>query len=59
MKSRKVYWPLYLNKSYTEEETSVKRWNEVVTMDKDSWQAVFASVKTTSKDIREIKRISL
>ena len=51
MKSREFYW-LYVNKSYTEEQTSVKRWNKRVTMDKESWQVVFASVRTTSKDMK-------
>ena len=42
MKSREFYW-LFVNKSYTEEQTGVKRWNERVTMDKESWKSVFAS----------------
>ena len=51
MKSREFYW-LFVNKSYTEEQTGVKRWNKIVTMDKESRQSVFASVRTTSKDMK-------
>ena len=51
MKSREFYW-LFVNKSYTEEQTGVKRWNERVTMDQESWKSVFASVRTTSKDMK-------
>ena len=51
MKSKEFYW-LFGNKSYTEEQTGVKRWNERVTMDKESWQPVSASVRTTSKDMK-------
>ena len=51
MNSSKFYW-LFVNKSYTEEQTGVKRWNERGTMDKESWQSVFASVRTTSKDMK-------
>ena len=51
MKSRELY-RLFLNKFYTEEQTGVKRWNKIVTMDKESWQTVFASVRTTSKDMK-------
>ena len=38
MKSREFYW-LFVNKSYSEEQTGVKRWNKIVTMDKESWQS--------------------
>ena len=51
MKSKEFYW-LFVNKSYTEEQTGVKRWNKIVTMDKESRQSVFASVRTTSKDMK-------
>ena len=51
MKSREFYW-LFVNKSYTEEQTGVKRWNKIVTVDKESWQSVFASVRTPSKDMK-------
>ena len=47
MRSREFYW-IFINKSYTDEQTGVKRWNKIVTMDKESWQSVFASVRTTS-----------
>ena len=46
MKSREFYW-LFVNKSYTEEQTVVKRWTKIVTMDKESWQLVLASVVTS------------
>ena len=46
-RSREFYW-IFVNKSYTDEQTGVKRWNKIVTMDKESWQSVFASVRTTS-----------
>ena len=51
MKSREFYW-LFVHKSYTEEQTGVKRWNKRVTMDKESWQSVLTSVRTTSKDMK-------
>ena len=50
MKAREFYW-LFVNKSYTKEQTGVKRWNKIVTMDKESWQWIFISVRTTSKVI--------
>lgn len=50
MKAREFYW-LFVNKSYTKEQTGVKRWNKIVTMDKESWQSIFISVRTTSKVI--------
>ena len=51
MKSREFY-SLFVSKSYAEEQTGVKRWNKIVTMDKKSWQSAFASVRTTSKDMK-------
>ena len=51
MRSREIYL-LFVNKSYAEEQTSVKRWNKIVTMDKKSWQSAFTSVRTTSKDMK-------
>ena len=51
MKSRELY-SLFVNKSYAEEQTGVKRWNKIVTMDKKSWQSAFASVRTTSQDMK-------
>ena len=52
MKSREFYWLLIT--SYTEEQSGVKRWNKIVyvTMDKESWQTVFASFRITSKDMK-------
>ena len=50
MKSRKLY-SLFVNKCYAEEQTSVTRWNKIVTMGKKSWQSAFTSVRTTSKDM--------
>ena len=40
MKSRDFYW-LFIKKSYTEEQTGAKRWNEKIPMKKDSWQSVY------------------
>ncbi|KAK2570047.1 LINE-1 retrotransposable element ORF2 protein [Acropora cervicornis] len=51
MKSREFY-SLFVNKSYAEEQTGVKRWSKIVAMDKKSWQSAFASVRTTSKDMK-------
>ena len=51
MRSREFY-SLFVNKSYAEEQTGVKRWNKIVTMDKKSWQSAFTSVRTTSKDMK-------
>ena len=50
MRSREFYL-LFVNKSYAEEQTGVKRWNKMVTMDKKSWHSAFTSVRTTSKDM--------
>ena len=48
MKSRDFYW-LFIKKSYTEEQTGAKRWNEKIPMNKDSWQSVYTSVKSILK----------
>jgi len=57
MKSRDFYW-LFIKKSHTEEQSSAKRWNEKIPMNKDSWQSVYTSVKSISER-DETKRISL
>ena len=51
MRSREFY-SFFVNKSYAEEQTDVKRWNKIVTMDEESWQLAFTSVRTTSKDMK-------
>ena len=49
----KDFYGLFVNKSYTEEQTSgAKRWNKVVPMDKDSWQSVYTSFKKNSKEMK-------
>ena len=50
MKLRDFYW-LFIKKSYTEEQTGAKRWNENIPMNKDSWQSVYTSVKSISKEM--------
>ena len=51
MKSRDFYW-LFIKKSYTEEQTGAKRWNEKIPMNKHSWQSVYTSVKSISKEMK-------
>ena len=51
MRSRE-FCSLFVNKSCAKEQTGVKRWNKIVTMDKKSWQSAFTSVRTSSKDMK-------
>ena len=51
MKSKDFYW-LLINKTYMNEQTGVKRWNEVMFMEKNAWRTIFSSVRTTCKETK-------
>ena len=51
MKSEDFYW-LLINKTYMDEQTGVKRWNEVMPVGKNTWRTIFSSVRTTCKETK-------
>ena len=51
MKSKDFYW-LLINKTYTDKQTGVNRWNEAMPMENITWRTIFSSVRTTCKDTK-------